>query len=173
MSSENRILHLQELKDRAKLGGGKKRIQSQHERGKFTARERVAKLLDKGSFEEFDTFVTHQCTDFEMEKNRPFTDGVITGYGTIHGRTVFLFAQDFTIFGGSLSMAHAEKIIKVMDMAAKAGAPLIGINDSGGARIQEGVVSLAGYAEIFLRNVMYSGVIPQISVVMGDRKSVV
>ncbi|HLP18334.1 MAG TPA: acyl-CoA carboxylase subunit beta [Bacteroidota bacterium] len=167
MSSENRILRLQELKEKARLGGGKKRIQSQHERGKFTARERVTKLLDKGSFEEFDEFVTHQCTDFEMDKNRPFTDGVITGYGTVHGRMVFVFAQDFTIFGGSLSMAHAEKIIKVMDMAARTGAPLIGINDSGGARIQEGVVSLAGYAEIFLRNVLYSGVIPQISVVMG------
>jgi acetyl-CoA carboxylase carboxyltransferase component len=167
MASENRLLRLQELKERVKLAGGKKRIQSQHERGKFTARERVMKLLDKDSFEEFDALVTHQCTDFEMEKNRPLTDGVITGYGTIHGRLVFLFAQDFTIFGGSLSMAHAEKIIKVMDMAAKVGAPLIGINDSGGARIQEGVVSLAGYAEIFLRNVLYSGVIPQISLVLG------
>ncbi|MGE5313732.1 MAG: acyl-CoA carboxylase subunit beta [Acidobacteriota bacterium] len=167
MSADNRIQKLQEMKDRAKLGGGKKRIQVQHERGKFTARERIAKLLDKGSFEEFDALVTHQCTDFEMEKNRPFTDGVITGYGTIHGRLVFLFAQDFTIFGGSLSMAHAEKIIKIMDLAARSGAPLIGINDSGGARIQEGVVSLAGYAEIFLRNVRYSGVIPQISIIMG------
>ena len=167
MASENRLLRLQELKERVNHAGGKKRIQGQHDRGKFTARERVMKLLDKSSFEEFDAFVTHQCTDFDMDKNRPLTDGVITGYGTIHGRLVFIFAQDFTIFGGSLSMAHAEKIIKVMDMAAKVGAPLIGINDSGGARIQEGVVSLAGYAEIFLRNVLYSGVIPQISLVLG------
>ncbi|MFH0990424.1 MAG: acyl-CoA carboxylase subunit beta [bacterium] len=167
MSTEKKILQLREIRDSVKQAGGEKRIKAQHDKGKLTARERIEKLLDSGSFEEIDQFVKHQCTDFGMEKLRPLTDGVITGYGAINGRTVFVFAQDFTIFGGSLSKAHAEKIITLMDMAARVGAPLIGINDSGGARIQEGVVSLAGYADLFLKNVLYSGVIPQISLIMG------
>lgn len=161
------ILDLANKKDTAKLGGGEKRIEKQHKSGKYTARERLEKILDEGSFEEFDIFVTHRCTDFGMEKEQPHTDGVITGYGTIGGRLVFVFSQDFTIFGGSLSKAYAEKIVKVMDMAAKVGAPVIGLNDSGGARIQEGVDSLAGYADIFLKNVLYSGVVPQISLILG------
>jgi acetyl-CoA carboxylase carboxyltransferase component len=167
MALDKKVLDLVTRKDKARLAGGEKRIASQHEKGKYTARERVEKILDAGSFEEFDMFVTHRCTDFGMEKNQPLTDGVITGYGTIQGRLVFVFSQDFTIFGGSLSKAYAEKIVKVMEMAAKVGAPLIGINDSGGARIQEGVDSLAGYADIFLRNVLYSGVVPQISLILG------
>jgi acetyl-CoA carboxylase carboxyltransferase component len=167
MALEKKLLDLVTRRDKARLGGGEKRIAAQHEKGKYTARERIEKILDAGSFEEFDLFVTHRCTDFDMQKNQPPTDGVVTGYGTIQGRLVFVFSQDFTIFGGSLSKAYAEKIVKVMEMAAKVGAPLIGINDSGGARIQEGVDSLAGYADIFLRNVLYSGVVPQISLVLG------
>ncbi|MBT8081112.1 MAG: acyl-CoA carboxylase subunit beta [Gammaproteobacteria bacterium] len=151
----------------AALGGGQARIDKQHARGKLTARERVELLLDEGSFEEWDTFVEHRCTDFGMEDKKVLGDGVVTGYGTINGRMVFVFSQDFTVFGGSLSETHAEKICKVMDQAMKVGAPVIGINDSGGARIQEGVVSLGGYAEVFQRNMLASGVVPQISLVMG------
>ena len=161
---------IQELHDRreaARLGGGQKRIDSQHAKGKLTARERIELLLDADSFEEFDMFVAHRCTDFGMEEQRPYGDGVVTGWGTINGRKVFVYSQDFTVFGGSLSETHAQKISKIMDMAMKVGAPVIGINDSGGARIQEGVDSLAGYAEVFTRNVLASGVIPQISVIMG------
>jgi acetyl-CoA carboxylase carboxyltransferase component len=167
MGLDKKLLDLVTRKEKARLAGGEKRIAGQHEKGKYTARERIEKILDAGSFEEFDMFVTHRCSDFDMQKNQPLTDGVITGYGTIQGRLVFLFSQDFTIFGGSLSKAYAEKIVKVMELAAKVGAPVIGINDSGGARIQEGVDSLAGYADIFLRNVLYSGVVPQISLVLG------
>ncbi len=167
MALEKKLLDLVNRKEKGRLGGGEKRQQQQHERGKLTARERIDKLLDPGSFEEFDLFVTHRCADFDMDKNRPLTDGVVTGYGTVNGRLVFVFSQDFTIFGGSLSKAYAEKIVKVMEAAAKVGAPVVGINDSGGARIQEGVDSLAGYADIFLRNVLYSGVVPQISLVLG------
>jgi propionyl-CoA carboxylase beta chain len=151
----------------ARLGGGARRIEAQHARGKLTARERIELLLDEGSFEEFDTFVAHRCTDFGMEENRPWGDGVVTGWGTVNGRQVYVFSQDFTVFGGSLSETHAQKICKVMDMAMKVGAPVVGLNDSGGARIQEGVASLAGYADVFQRNIMASGVIPQISVIMG------
>ena len=161
---------LQELdtrRDTARLGGGAKRITTQHSKGKLTARERVELLLDEESFEEFDMFVVHRCTDFGMQDQRPAGDGVITGWGTINGRMVYLFSQDFTVFGGSLSETHAQKICKIMDMAMQNGAPIIGINDSGGARIQEGVASLAGYAEVFQRNIMASGVVPQISVIMG------
>jgi propionyl-CoA carboxylase beta chain len=161
---------LQELERRraeARLGGGLARIEAQHKRGKLTARERIELLLDEGSFEEFDMFKTHRCIDFGMEKSRPYGDGVVTGWGTINGRMVYVFSQDFTVFGGALSEAHAEKICKIMDMAMQNGAPVIGINDSGGARIQEGVASLAGYAEVFQRNIEASGVIPQISVIMG------
>ena len=167
MSMETKILELANLREKAHLGGGEKRIAKQHEQGKYTARERITKLLDEGSFEEFDTFVTHRCTDFGMEKDQPLTDGVITGHGTINGRLVFVFSQDFTVFGGSLSKAYAEKICKIMDLAAKVGAPVIGMNDSGGARIQEGVDALAGYSDIFLKNVLYSGVVPQISLILG------
>jgi propionyl-CoA carboxylase beta chain len=161
---------LQELEDRreqARAGGGQKRIDSQHAKGKLTARERIDLLLDEGSFEEFDMFVAHRCTEFGMQENRPYGDGVVTGWGTINGRMVYVFSQDFTVFGGSLSETHAQKICKIMDMAMQNGAPVIGINDSGGARIQEGVASLAGYAEVFQRNIEASGVIPQISVIMG------
>ena len=161
---------LSELEDRrntARLGGGQKRIDAQHGRGKVTARERIDLLVDEGSFEELDMFVTHRCTDFGMEKQKPAGDGVVTGWGTINGRIVYVFSQDFTVFGGSLSETHAQKICKIMDMAVQNGAPVIGINDSGGARIQEGVASLAGYAEVFQRNIMASGVVPQISLIMG------
>ncbi len=161
---------LQQLENRrevARLGGGQKRIDSQHAKGKLTARERVELLLDEDSFEEFDTFKAHRCTDFGMEEQQYPGDGVITGWGTINGRLVYVFSQDFTVFGGSLSETHAEKICKIMDMAVQNGAPVIGLNDSGGARIQEGVASLAGYAEVFQRNIMASGVVPQISVIMG------
>ena len=161
---------LQELEDRraaANLGGGERRIESQHKKGKLTARERIELLLDEGSFEEFDMFVAHRCTDFGMQAERPAGDGVVTGWGTINGRMVYVFSQDFTVFGGSLSETHAQKICKIMDMAVQNGAPVIGLNDSGGARIQEGVASLAGYAEVFQRNIMASGVVPQISVIMG------
>ncbi len=161
---------LQILEDRrgeARLGGGQGRIDAQHKRGKLTARERVELLLDEGSFEEFDTFKTHRCTDFGMETQKPYGDGVITGWGTINGRQVYVFSQDFTVLGGSVSATHAQKICKIMDLAIENGAPVIGINDSGGARIQEGVDSLAGYGDIFQRNIEASGVVPQISVIMG------
>ncbi|TXL74600.1 acyl-CoA carboxylase subunit beta [Vineibacter terrae] len=162
------ILQLLEKKRAAaRLGGGERRIDAQHAKGKLTARERLEVLLDEGSFEEFDMFVEHDCTDFGMEAQRIPGDGVITGHGTINGRPVMVFSQDFTVFGGALSDAHAQKICKVMDTAMKNGLPVIGINDSGGARIQEGVDSLAGYADVFQRNVMSSGVIPQISMIMG------
>ncbi len=151
----------------ARSGGGEKRIAAQHARGKLSARERIELLLDPGSFEEVDMFVEHRCTEFGMDRQRVPGDGVVTGQGTINGRLVFVFSQDFTVFGGSLSEAHAEKICKIMDRAMRVGAPVIGINDSGGARIQEGVASLAGYAEVFQRNVLASGVVPQISLVMG------
>ncbi len=165
--NKDKLEQLRKLKEEAKLGGGEKRIQAQHGKGKLTARERLDILLDEGSFEEIDMLVRHRSHDFGLEKQRYLGDGVVTGYGTIEGRQVFVFSQDFTVFGGSLSEAHAEKICKIMDMAMKVGAPVIGLNDSGGARIQEGVVSLGGYADIFLRNTLASGVIPQISAVMG------
>jgi propionyl-CoA carboxylase beta chain len=161
------IRQLDEKRARARLGGGEKRIATQHGRGKLTARERIELLLDEGTFEEWDMFVEHRCTDFGMAAESVPGDGVVTGYGMINGRLVFVFSQDFTVFGGSLSEAQAEKICKVMDHAIKAGAPVIGLNDSGGARIQEGVASLGGYAEVFQRNVLASGVIPQISMIMG------
>ena len=167
MSSQDKVNQLIQKRETARLGGGQKRIDAQHAKGKLTARERIDILLDDGSFEEFDMFVTHRCTNFGMEKNKVLGDGVVTGHGTIDGRVVYVFSQDFTVFGGSLSETFAHKICKVMDMAMKAGAPLIGINDSGGARIQEGVTSLAGYAEIFERNILASGVIPQISAIFG------
>src|SRR3954464_12759817 len=151
----------------ARLGGGTRRIDAQHAKGKLTARERLDVLLDPGSFEEWDTFVEHRSSDFGMADQKIPGDGVVTGYGTINGRLVFVFSQDFTVFGGSLSEAHAEKICKIMDQAMNVGAPVIGLNDSGGARIQDGVASLAGYAEVFERNVLASGVIPQISLIMG------
>lgn len=158
---------LTNMREKALEGGGKARIESQHKKGKLTARERIHFLLDEGSFEEIGAFVTHRSKDFGMEKQQFPGDGVVTGYGTISGRLVYVFSQDFTVFGGSLSETHAEKICKLMDLAMKAGAPIIGLNDSGGARIQEGVVSLGGYADIFYRNTMASGVIPQISAIMG------
>lgn len=164
---EQKILKLRENRQLAKLGGGAKRIEAQHAKGKYTARERVEKLLDPGSFEEFDIFVKHRSHDFDLDKTRIAGDGVVCGFGTINSRQVFVFSQDFTVFGGSLSETFAKKICKVMDAAIKVGAPVIGLNDSGGARIQEGVLSLAGYADIFLRNTLASGVIPQISAVMG------
>ena len=165
--SKNTIKYLRELQEKALLGGGKKRIDDQHGKGKLTARERVDILLDEGSFEEVDMFVEHRSADFGLDKQRFLGDGVVTGTGRIDGRLVCLFSQDFTVFGGSLSEAHAEKIGKIMDLALKIGCPIVGLNDSGGARIQEGVVSLGGYADIFLRNTLASGVIPQISGVMG------
>jgi methylmalonyl-CoA decarboxylase subunit alpha len=167
MAFEDKINELLQKREQAKLGGGQKRIDAQHKKGKFTARERIELLLDEGSFEEFDMFVAHRCTNFGIEKESFLSDGVVTGFGTIDGRLVYVFSQDFTVFGGSLSETFAQKICKVMDKAMKVGAPIIGINDSGGARIQEGVNSLAGYAEIFQRNIMASGVIPQISAVFG------
>ena len=167
MSIDPKIVELHKKRCESLKGGGKQRVKRQHSQGKLTARERVNILFDPGTFVEIDAFVRHRCHDFNMEKNRPLGDGVVTGYGQIDGRLMFVFSQDFTVFGGSLSETHAEKILKVMKMAAKAGAPLIGLNDSGGARIQEGVVSLGGYADIFLLNVLYSGVIPQISAIMG------
>src|SRR5881394_1004193 len=151
----------------AQQGGGAKRIAAQHAKGRLTARERLTVLLDPGSFEEYDMYVEHNCVDFGMESQKVPGDGVVTGSGTINGRLVFVFAQDFTVFGGSLSERHAGKICKIMDAAMKVGAPVIGLNDSGGARIQEGVASLGGYAEVFQRNVLASGVVPQISVIMG------
>lgn len=167
MELEEKLKKLKEMRETAKLGGGQKRVDSQHKKGKLTARERLELLLDDGSFEEFDMFVTHRIKEFGLEKEKYLGDGIVTGYGTIDGRLMFVFSQDFTIFGGTLSEAFAEKVCKIMDMALKVGAPVIGLNDSGGARIQEGVVSLGGYADIFLRNTLVSGVIPQISVIMG------
>ncbi len=158
---------LEKKREAARLGGGEKRIDAQHKKGKLTARERLELLLDEGTFEEWDMFVEHRCTDFGMQDNKIPGDGVVTGYGMINGRLVFVYSQDFTVFGGALSEAHAEKICKVMDQAMKVGAPVIGLNDSGGARIQEGVASLGGYAEVFQRNAMASGVVPQISMIMG------
>ncbi len=167
MSFESKIQELLSKRVEAKKGGGEKRIETQHAKGKLTARERIELLLDESSFEEFDMFVTHRCNNFGIDKQEYLSDGVVTGHGTIDGRVVYVFSQDFTVFGGSLSEAYANKICKVMDQAMKVGAPVIGINDSGGARIQEGVNSLAGYAEIFQRNIMASGVIPQISAIFG------
>lgn len=167
MAFEDRIKELLEKREQAKLGGGQKRIDSQHKKGKLTARERIDLLLDEGSFEEFDMFVTHRCGNFGIDQDKILSDGVVTGFGTIDGRLVYVFSQDFTVFGGSLSEMFAQKICKVMDKAMKVGAPVIGINDSGGARIQEGVNSLAGYAEIFERNILASGVVPQISAIFG------
>ncbi|HNE82907.1 MAG TPA: carboxyl transferase domain-containing protein, partial [bacterium] len=165
--SDKRVEELHRLKAEALLGGGQKRIDAQHKKGKLTARERIAVLLDEGSFEELDMLARHRSHDFGLDKERPLGDGVVTGYGTIDGRLVYVFSQDFTVFGGSLSEVHAEKIIKIMNLAMKVGAPVIGLNDSGGARIQEGVVSLGGYADIFLLNTLASGVVPQISAIMG------
>ena len=167
MSLEAKIKKLEELNAQAELGGGTARIERQHAAGRMTARERIELLLDPGTFVEIDKFVVHRCNDFGMEKQKIPGDGVITGYGKIDGRTIFSFAQDFTVFGGSLSGAFAEKICKIMDLAAKAGCPVVGLNDGAGARIQEGVVSLGGYGDVFLRNVLQSGVVPQISLVMG------
>ena len=162
-----KVKELIELREKARMGGGQKGIDSQHAKGKYTARERINMLLDEGSFEEFDMFMTHRCHNFGMEKKTYLGDGVVTGYGTIAGRLVYVFAQDFTVIGGSLSETLAQKICKVMDMAMKNGAPCIGLNDSGGARIQEGVNALAGYSEIFERNILASGVVPQISAILG------
>jgi len=167
MSIEEKLERLKQKQAEARLGGGEKRIEAQHEKGKLTARERLDLLLDKGSFEEFDMFVTHRSHDFGLQDMKYPGDGVVTGCGLINNRVTFVFSQDFTVFGGSLAEAHAEKICKIMDMAMKVGAPVVGLNDSGGARIQEGVVSLGGYADIFLRNTLASGVVPQISVVLG------
>ena len=164
---QEKVKELMGYREQARLGGGQKRIDSQHKKGKKTARERIKLLLDEGSFEEFDMFVKHRCNNFGLEEETYFGDGVVTGYGTINGRQVYVFSQDFTVFGGSLSETFAAKICKVMDMAMKNGAPVIGINDSGGARIQEGVNSLSGYTEIFQRNILASGVIPQISAIFG------
>ena len=168
MSSQlEKVQELISMREQARLGGGEKAIQKQHDKGKYTARERIAQLLDEGSFEELDMFVTHRCTNFGMEKKHYLGDGVVTGYGTIEGRLVYVFAQDFTVSAGSLSETMSLKICKIMDMAMKMGAPVIGLNDSGGARIQEGINALAGYAEIFQRNILASGVIPQISAILG------
>src|SRR5438034_1663710 len=158
---------LEQRRDEAIHSASETAVEKQHDKGKLTARERIGKLLDPGSFDEMDTFVRHRSFEFEMQKRRPYGDAVVTGYGTIDGRTVFVFSQDFTVFGGSLGEVMAEKMVKVMDLAAKVGAPVIGINDSGGARIQEGVVSLGAYGDVFVRNVQCSGVIPQISLIMG------
>src|ERR671911_83299 len=167
VTHEEKLAYLRELRGAAIHSASEKAVEKQHAKGKMTARERVEKLLDPGSFEELDTFVRHRTYDFEMQKNRPWGDAVVTGHGTIDGRTVFVFSQDFTVFGGSLGEVMAEKMCKVMDLAAQVGAPVIGINDSGGARIQEGVVSLGAYGDVFVRNVKCSGVIPQISLIMG------
>jgi len=167
MAKKGKVDELKEKREHARKGGGKKRIEKQHDKGKLTARERIDLLLDNDSFEEIDAFVTHRSTDFGLEEKKILGDGVVTGFGKINGRPVYVFSQDFTVFGGSLSEAHAEKICKIMDLAMKNGVPIIGLNDSGGARIQEGVSSLGGYAEVFWRNSMASGVIPQISAVMG------
>ncbi len=167
MSIEERLKKLAEMNERAVLGGGEARIERQHAAGKLTARERIELLFDPGTFVEIDKFVVHRCTDFGMDENRVLGDGVVTGYGKIAGRQVFAFSQDFTVFGGSLGGAFAEKVCKIMDLAAKAGSPIVGLNDGAGARIQEGVVGLGGYGDVFLRNVLQSGVIPQISAIMG------
>src|SRR6266851_5271992 len=167
MSTREKLELLQRKRAESELGGGAERIAAQHEKGKMTARERLEVLLDPGSFVELDRFVTHRSSDFGLADQKYLGDGVVTGHGRIGGRLVYVFSQDFTVFGGSLSEAHAEKICKVMDLALKNGAPVIGLNDSGGARIQEGVVSLGGYADIFLRNTLASGVVPQISAVLG------
>jgi len=167
MSEDHRIKRLRELRAQSRQGGGPERIKAQHKRGRMTARERIDLLVDRGSFRELDTFVLHRTSDFDLDQQKYVGDSVITGWGTIEGRLIYIYSQDFTVFGGSLGEVHAEKICKIMDMALKNGAPIIGLNDSGGARIQEGVVSLGGYADIFLRNTLASGVIPQISAVMG------
>jgi propionyl-CoA carboxylase beta chain len=167
MDLEQKLAELKRRDELAEAGGGAERREREHKQGKMSARERIEFLLDEGTFEETDKFVTHRCTDFGMAEQKVYGDGFVTGYGRIEGRLVFVFAQDFTVFGGSLSEANASKIVKVMDMAMRVGAPVIGLNDSGGARIQEGVMSLAGYADIFLRNTLASGVVPQISAIMG------
>ncbi len=167
MSSNSKMEQLNQLRQEASLGGGLERIDAQHKRGRLTARERLDLLLDKGSFREVDQFATHRTNDFGLDSQVYLGDSVVTGWGTIEGRLVYVFSQDFTVFGGSLGEVHAEKICKIMDMAIKNGAPVIGLNDSGGARIQEGVISLGGYADIFLRNTLASGVVPQISAIMG------
>src|SRR3990172_5719797 len=167
MSDRPKIDELDRLRAESQQGGGPERIKAQHAQGRLTARERLDLLLDKGSFRELDAFVKHRTNAFGLEKQQILSDSVVTGWGTIDGRLIYVFSQDFTVFGGSLGEVHAEKIVKVMEMAVKNGAPIIGLNDSGGARIQEGVVSLGGYADIFLRNTMASGVIPQISAIMG------
>jgi propionyl-CoA carboxylase beta chain len=167
MSARDRLERLEGLGGEAEHGGGPERVRAQHAKGKLTARERIAVLLDAGSFVEQDRFVTHRSTDFGLDQQRILGDGVVSGYGTVDGRLIYVFAQDFTVFGGSLAEAHAEKICKIMDAAVRVGAPIVGLNDSGGARIQEGVVSLGGYADIFLRNTLVSGVVPQISVILG------
>ena len=164
---EEKLAQLQELRYEAIHAGTEAAVEKQHAKGKYTARERIEKLLDPGSFQELDAFVRHRTSDFDMQKNRPYGDAVVTGHGTIDGRRVCVFSQDFTVFGGSLGEVMAEKMCKIMDLAAKIGCPVIGINDSGGARIQEGVVSLGAYGDVFLRNVQCSGVIPQISLIMG------
>ena len=166
-TAQEKIQELIEKRAQARLGGGEKAIEKQHAKGKYTARERIAQLLDEGSFEELDMFVTHRCTNFGQDTNHILGDGVVTGFGTIEGRLVYVFAQDFTVYGGSLSETMAQKICKVMDLAMKMGAPVIGLNDSGGARIQEGINALAGYSEIFQRNILASGVVPQISAILG------
>ncbi len=167
MNENHKFKRLEEMRARSRLGGGSARIEAQHKKGRFTARERIDLLLDKGSFREVDAFVEHRTHDFSLHEQKFLGDSVVTGWGTIEGRLAYVFSQDFTVFGGSLGEVHAAKICKIMDMAMKAGAPVIGLNDSGGARIQEGVVSLGGYAEIFLRNTLASGVIPQLSAIMG------
>ena len=167
MDFEQKVAELKRRNQLAEDGGGAKRRERQHKEGKMSARERIEFLLDEGTFEETDKLVTHRCNDFGMAEQKIYGDGFVTGYGRIEGRLVYVFAQDFTVFGGSLSETNAGKIVKIMDLAAKMGAPVIGLNDSGGARIQEGVMSLAGYADIFLRNTLYSGVVPQISAIMG------
>src|SRR5436309_11085043 len=167
MDLEEKVTELKRRDQLAQQGGGAERRAREHKQGKMSARERIEFLLDEGTFEETDKLVTHRCADFGMEEHKLYGDGFITGYGRIEGRLVFVFAQDFTVFGGSLSEANAGKIVKIMDLAARVGAPVIGLNDSGGARIQEGVMSLAGYADIFRRNTLCRGVVPQISAIMG------
>src|SRR6516165_10724030 len=167
MNLEQKVEELKRRNLAAEEGGGTRRREKQHKEGKMSARERIEFLLDEGTFEETDKLVTHRCNDFGMAEQKYYGDGFITGYGRIEGRLVYVFAQDFTVFGGSLSEANAGKIVKIMDLAAKMGAPVIGLNDSGGARIQEGVMSLAGYADIFLRNTLYSGVVPPLSAILG------
>src|SRR3982751_4610314 len=167
MTMRDKLELLDQRRAESELGGGEARLKAQHEKGKLSARERLDLLLDEGSFVELDRFVVHRSSDFVLESQKYYGDGVITGYGKIDGRLVYVFSQDFTVFGGSLAEAHAQKICRIMDLAMKNGAPIIGLNDSGGARIQEGVVSLGGYADIFYRNTLASGVIPQLSAIMG------